>query len=331
MAAIEVKERLAQDVGQWVADGLIDAKAADLLHERWSQPSLGLSQIIKYIGYSGGLLAFFGLLGLVGAMSSSAGVAAVELTGAGGGMLWWGVQLALDVRGRYAQSSKMVLALGFVTFALGCGVLASALGMNKTTSVFASGLLALPVAFGLAYRFRNTFLLILGLLGFYHWVGSWSSMLGRSTYTLEVQDPYLMMGAASLGAALGAAHRRLFPHAPPSFAHGWEAVGLTYLNLSLLILSIGWHHHLAALWVFAWAVVGIAQIVAGARLHDGVFTGFGVTAIIINLYTRYFEKFWDQTDAGLFFFVGGVGLFGTGFAIEWWARRTFALATEDAR
>jgi hypothetical protein len=330
VAATDVKQRLAQDVGQWVADGLIDAKAAELLRERWSQPSLGLSQIIKYIGYSGGLLALFGLLGLVGARSSSAGVAAVELTGVGGGLLWWGVQLALDGRGRYAQSSKMVVALGFVTFALGCGVLANALGMSQMASVFASGLLALPVAFGLAYRFRNTFLLILGLLGFYHWVGSWSSMLGRSTYSIEVQDPYLMMVAAGLGAAFGAAHRRLFPHTAPSFAHCWEAVGLTYLNLSLLILSIGWHHNLAALWIVVWAVAGVAQIVAGARLHDGVFTGFGVTAVIINLYTRYFEKFWDQTDAGLFFFIGGVSLFGTGFAIEWWARRNPALRTEDA-
>lgn len=331
MAASEVKERLAQDVGQWVADGLVDAQAAELLRERWSQPGLGLSQIIKYIGYAGGLLAFFGLLGLVGAISSSKGFAAVELTGVGGGLLWWGVQLGGDGRGRYAQSSKMVLALGFVTFALGCGVLTSALGMSQTASLFCSGLLALPVAFGLAYRFRNTFLLILGLLGFYHWVGSWSSMLGRSTYALQVQDPQLMMVAAGLGAGFGAAHRRLFPHTLPSFAHSWEAVGLTYLNLSLLILSIGWHSHLAALWIAVWAVAGVAQILLGARWHDGVFTGFGVTALAINLYTRYFEKFWDQTDAGLFFFLGGVGLFATGFAIEWWARRSPALQAEEVR
>ena len=79
MPTSEVKERLAQDVGQWVSDGLVDAQTADRLRERWAEPSLGLSQIIRYVGYSGGLLAFFGLLGLVGAMSNSKGVAAVEL------------------------------------------------------------------------------------------------------------------------------------------------------------------------------------------------------------------------------------------------------------
>jgi hypothetical protein len=155
-------------------------------------------------------------------------------------------------------------------------------------------------------------------------------MIGRSTYSVGVQDPYVMTCAAALGAAFGAAHGRWFAHTPRAFAHAWEAVGLTYANLSLLILSAGWHNEHAAAWIVVWGLAGVGQIIVGARLQDAVFTGFGVTAVAINLYTRYYERFWDQTDAGLFFLIGGALLFGTGFAIEWAARRSAAPAAEGA-
>lgn len=319
MASSSVRERLAQDVGQWLTDGLVDAATADLLRERWDQPGLGMAQIVKWLGYAGGLFALFGLFGLVAAMSGSQGVAALELAAVGGGLLWWGVRLAQDPRGRQIQSSKVVLALGYAAFAAGAGVGADAAGLKEAAALVAAGFVALPVAFGLAYAFRNTFLLVLGLISLYHWVGAGSSMVGRSTYALEVQDPRVMALAALLGAAFGAAHGRLVPSALPSFRSAWAALGLTYLNLSLLILTVTGHQQVA--WIAVWALAGVGQIVAGARLQQAVFTGFGVTALAINLFTRYFERFWDQLDAGLFFLAGGALLFGVGLAVERQARQ----------
>lgn len=49
------------------------------------------------------------------------------------------------------------------------------------------GLTSLPVAFALAYRFENGFLLVLAILGVFHWLGSWHSMIGRSTYAFDIQ------------------------------------------------------------------------------------------------------------------------------------------------
>ncbi len=68
--------------------------------------------------------------------------------------------------------------------------------------------------------------------------------------------------------------------------------------------------------IVVWALAAIMQIVAGARLHNPLLTGFGVTALGINLYTRYFENFWSRMDAGVFFVLGGSALFAAGLLCE---------------
>jgi hypothetical protein len=324
MASKAVKDLLAQDVGQWVTDGLLGPETAAVLRERWGQPGLGLQQIVRAFAFSGGLLAFFGLLGLLAAISSSEAVAAVLLLAVGAGLLAFGVRLYRDPRGRYAASCNVVLALGLTAHTLGVGTVCHLAGLRDSRLVAAAGLFALPAAFGLAYRYRNPFLLLLGVLAGFHWLGSWSQMLGRSTYALWVEDPRTMCGAALLAVGAGVLQQRLVRETGPRFHLIYQSTGLVYLNLSLLILTIDRQHGEALGWILAWTAAGLLQLAAGARLHSALFTGFGVTALAVNLYTRYFERFWDALDAGLFFLLGGAALFAAGYAFERRLRREVA-------
>jgi hypothetical protein len=316
MARRAVRERLGQDVGAWLMDGLISKETHDLLRRRYDAKALGIGQAIQYLGISGGLLVFFGLLGIVGALSESTGVIAFLLLAVGGGLTAGGIHLAADPRGRYTMSCKVVLALGVASAALGVAAAVDALGAKDEAVIVAAGTLMLPVVVFLAYRFANIFLLILGLLGFFHWVGSWTAMWGRSAYVIFIEDPRLMCVAALLAVGAGVWHEIYLRERTGRFYQAYEALGLAYLNLSLLILSIFPEGGSQLPWVLAFAAAGIAQIVAGARLHNGLFTGFGVTALAVNLYTRYFEYFWERTHKGVFFLVGGVSLLGAGLACE---------------
>ncbi len=165
---------------------------------------------------------------------------------------------------------------------------------------------------------------MLGLLGLFHWVGSWSAMAGRSTYELDVQDPKLMAAVSLAAFFFGLWHE----HALPSrgrFSLAYQAVSLFYLNTSLLILSIDtpWSERASSAlpWVLLLTVVALAQLVAGARLHNGRLLGFGVTFTFINGFTRYAETFWSATGKGTFFLVGGVLVFAAGAALELVLRR----------
>ena len=97
----------------------------------------------------------------------------------------------------------------------------------------------------------------------------------------------------------------------------WEltyVVGLLYLFMSLWLLSIfgnlanidtWWHIRQISL--FYWGI--ISAIVAGLFLLYGLKTReviareFGITFLLIFIYTKYFEYFWDHTNKTVFFII----------------------------
>src|SRR5438094_74117 len=102
---------------------------------------------------------------------------------------------------------------------------------------------------------------------------------------------------------------------PGRFHLVYQATALVYLNLSLLILSI-YPHATVVAWIAVFSVAAVGEIVAGGRLKNPLLMGFGVTALAIDLFTRYFERMWDTLSQGLFFVVGGLLLMGFGASVE---------------
>ena len=237
------------------------------------------------------------------AASASAVVSGFFLALVAAGFLFAGVRLALDKLGRYRWSSRMVLALGALMFAGAVGLLLHGFDVQDDRLAFTLGLLLIPAIGALAYVYRITFLLIVALLGFFHWVGSWETMWGRSTYALEIQDPRLMALAGLTAIGVGLWHERALREQTGRFFAAYESLGLVYLNLSLLILSID--SPISAGTPFAWVlvltVVTLVEIVAGAGLQNRLILGFGVTFTFINGFTRFSEHFWNPRAKGLFF------------------------------
>jgi len=312
----ETEERLAEDVQLWLADGLISTDTAFVLRQRYGAPGFGWATLVKYLGISGGLFAFLGILGFVTAISGSKGFGGFVLTLLGGAGLFWGLRLARDAQDRYALSSKIVTALGAVALASGAGLTGAALELGDSAILVFTGAVVVPLLTALAYQNKNPFLLIVAVLALFHWVGTWDQMWGHSTYEIDVQDPKLMSAAALLVFGIGCWHERAVYQKMPRFYRVYQALGLFYFNLSLLILSIDGSTQKCLPWVIALTLAGIAQIALGARLHNGLVLGFGVTTVVIDVFTRYYERFWDTLDKGLFFLLGGLVLFGLGFALE---------------
>jgi uncharacterized membrane protein len=311
--SLDVKQRLAGDVALWQADGIIDAETRARLQARYDAPGFGLASAIKYLGIAGGMLAGFGLLGLVAALSGSAGFAAALLAGVGAFLTWGGIRLGRDARARYVHSSRIVLALGVVMWACGAGVAANAAHLDEVVTTFVVGLAVVPLALVLAYRERNGFLLLLATLALFHWVGAWNGMIGRSTYATEIDDPRVMAAVALGVYGLGVWHERF--DRLPGFHLVYQATALVYLDLSLLILSI-YPSATAGPYIALLTVAALAQIVWGARRKSSLAMGFGVTALGVDLFTRYFERMWSEMGKGLFLVVGGVLLVAFGAAVE---------------
>lgn len=99
------------------------------------------------------------------------------------------------------------------------------------------------------------------------------------------------------------------------FSDFWEltyVIGLLYLFMSLWLISIFGNYGTIDSWwkvkqisLFYWGiiagVVAIGFLFYGLKSKDVIAREFGITFLLIFIYTKYFEYFWDNTNHTLFF------------------------------
>ena len=162
-------------------------------------------------------------------------------------------------------------------------------------------------------RFASLFFLL--ALG--NWFGAETGYVsGWGAYWLGMNYPirFVLFGGALLALCYGAQsllrQRQLFTVS--------KAMGLTYLFIALWILSIfgnydadSWYQVSQARllpWGLLFAVAAGVCIFISLKTDDGMLRGFGLTFLAINLYTRFFEFFWNGMHKVLFFLILAVSL-----------------------
>lgn len=313
----KLKEFLSEEIALWRREGWIRSEAHEVLKGRYEVEPIGLSGVLRYTGIAGGSLMALGMTSSLSVLAGGSGGLGVMLALIAAAALGFGLKLTRDPLDRYPQSARALLIVGMLMLGGALVAFGSSAHLRGAQGVVVLGSLWVATMIGLAYYSRNTFLLTMGLLGLYHWIGAWHGMLGHSTYALEIQDPRLMAGVAAILAGLGIAHDRL--GYPPSFGVAIRSVSLLYFNTSLLILSIHTFGETAdsrLLYVGLAAAGGIAQLIVGARFHDNTFSGFGLTFLGIQMFTRFFERFWDALSKGVFFLAAGLLFLLAGLGLE---------------
>lgn len=125
------------------------------------------------------------------------------------------------------------------------------------------------------------------------------------------------------------------------FAFFWEqtyVVGLLYLFLSLWLISIFGNYgsidkwmHIGQMSLFYWGLISGAVAAAfmlyGLKNNDAIAREFGITFLIIFIYTKYFEYFWDHTNKTLFFAI----LAGSFWLIGRKAEKIWNIRSRDER
>lgn len=313
---------LSREATDWHQQGLIDRPLFDLLLQRYARRGEILATLLKWLG----LFAIFQLglavLASVALLANSATLAATLLALTSAGLWYGGVRMATNPRRLYPYTGAILvtasLAGVFGSLLLGFIAQNGPIGHPPiaTLMLVTSALGALT-----AYRYYLRWPLLLALLLFFHGLGAWHTYGGRGAYFADIQDPKSMALIALGTILLGVWHERRLERGRLRRGAGFGGLyiifGLLYLNLSLWFLTLP--HGLLA-WVLLFTAATIAQIVAGARLHDARFTGFGIVFLAINLYTRYFEHFWDQLPLGVFLLVGGALAMALGYLFERWSQ-----------
>lgn len=210
-------------------------------------------------------------------------------------------------------SNEALLFLGVISTAFAIAYLGKAF---DTGSGHFSLLLLLAAivyaALGLAFPSRQVW--VFGLLSLGSWFGAETGYVsGWGAYYLGMNYPLRFV---LFGIALVIAGHVIFSRWPDrrDFQHVTHVMGLTYLFIALWILSIFGNYGDIDLWynaaqfeLFHWAllfgIAALAAIVYGVKNDDAASRGFGITFLFINLYTRFFEYFWENTHKAIFFSV----------------------------
>ncbi len=187
-------------------------------------------------------------------------------------------------------------------------------------------LLACVLYAAIALAARSVLVWVFAVLSFGGWLGTYTGYVsGWGSYYLGMNWPlrFVLLGGVLIAAA------RSFPAVPrlAFLERATQSLGLLYLFVSLWILSIFGDHDSIESWtkvrqiellhwslLFALAAGGAIWL--GLRRDDAMLRGYGLVFLAINIYTRFFEMFWDNLHKGVFFAVLGVSLWFLGRRAE---------------
>lgn len=165
----------------------------------------------------------------------------------------------------------------------------------------------------LAFFFRSKLIWIFMLISLGAWFGTETGYMSRDNlYFLGMNYPlrFVLFGLVLTTIALLLKNVRKFR----VFQLTTYVSGMVYLFVSLWLISVFGNFGSLDQWygikqisLFYWALISAAacviSIAAGLKFRDEVAREFGITFLFLNLYTRYFEYFWDTWHKALFFSV----------------------------
>ncbi|MBB6500636.1 DUF2157 domain-containing protein [Pedobacter cryoconitis] len=165
----------------------------------------------------------------------------------------------------------------------------------------------------LAYIFKSRLIWIFVLISLGAWFGTETGYLSRDNlYFLGMNYPlrFVFFGLALTLISLSLKKVKAF-----SFFYDTTYIcGMIYLFISLWLISVFGNFGTLDKWygikqisLFYWAIISavacVTSIFVGLKFRDDIAREFGITFLFINLYTRYFEYFWDSWHKALFFSV----------------------------
>ncbi|MGY4386332.1 hypothetical protein ACVWYN_003385 [Pedobacter sp. UYP24] len=185
-------------------------------------------------------------------------------------------------------------------------------------SVFIYGLLA--------YIFQSRLIWVFALISLGAWFGTETGYISRwNWYFIGMNYPlrFVFFGLIITAASFlisKSQKLRIF------FQVNYIA-GMVYFFCSLWLLSVFGNFGTLEEWysvkqlsLFYWGIISAAasliSIFIGLKYRDDIAREFGITFLFLNLYTRYFEYFWDSWNKALFFSVLAISFWFIGRRAE---------------
>ena len=240
------------------------------------------------------------------------------------GLYRWGIHRRTTDPG-HAYRNEAIFFLGVLATAGAIAQLGRAI--DTGSGHFSLLILLSTLIYGvLAYVLESHLIWIFSLASLGGWMGTETGYLsGWGAYSLGMNYPlrFVLFGGLLTATALALEHHPTLGR----LSRSTLAMGLLYLFIALWIMSIFGNYGDLHQWervkqieLFHWSLLfGLAAcgaIYHGLTYGDEMTKGYGLTFLCINLYTRFFELFWNTLHKAMFFALLGVSFWYLGTKAE---------------
>lgn len=332
-------EFLHDTIDEWEDNGTVNAETAETLRNSFAVRPFDWKRLALYSFWFaiastviavGTTLADDALLAWIQSLFLSSNLALCVFFGAAAtGLYAWG----LWRRRKSPQSvfsNEALLFLGVLLTAVSIAFFGKTIYTDEGhfSLIF---LLSTAIYAALAFWFPSRLVWVFALLALGTWFGTETGYVsGWGAYFLGMNYPVRFVGFGLLLLLVAFVFKRI-PRMQEFFKPTY-VLGLLYLFIALWIMSIFgnygdmdvWEHtpQIELLhWGLVFGAAALAAIVYGLKQDDATSRGFGVTFLFINLYTKYFEFFWNGTHKAIFFIIMAVSF----AAIGRWAEKIWNL------
>lgn len=321
-------------IEHWSRSGLLDEKTAGALEQDIEIVPFDWKRLAKYSFWAaiicvitavGAVLADQVLLALLESIFHAPYILKFFALSILAALIYWAGIRRRKIHPHKVFSNEAILFLGVMTTA---GAIYNLGRAFDTGSGHFSLLLLLSffVYGSLGYYFKSNLVWLFALVSLGSWMGTETGYAsGWGAYYLGMNYPlrFVLLGALLTGIALSLERKNWFEF----FFRSTLGMGLLYLFIALWIMSIFGNYGDMTSWskvkqieLFHWSLLfGLASagaIFHGLKFNNGMTKGFGITFLLINFYTRFFEYFWDSVHKAIVFALLGVSFWFLGSYAE---------------
>lgn len=311
---------LSNTISEWETTGTITKETAESLRNSYSIRTFDYKKLAEYSFWIAIICAIISvaaliaddlLIDLIESLFSSSNMGLSLTFAALSALIYYMGLKRRQKRPEKIFSNEVIIFAGVLFTAASIAYFGKAIdtGSGHFSILF---LLSTVIYSCLALWFPSQLVWFFALLSLGSWFGTETGyMSGWGAYFLGMNYPlrFILFGSVLVGISFLFKNSRLY-----AFHKSTYTMGLLYLFISLWILSIFGNYGDMDTWydvkqieLFHWgllfALVAIAAIYYGLKYDDYTSRSFGITFLFINLYTKYFEYFWDTTHKALFFFI----------------------------
>lgn len=331
MSAVGDNRSIRAELQILVQKGLLTANDAQPLIARYPASDWDVLVLIRWFTILGAVTAGVGGVWLLSTVINGLRLGEAGLLLATGALVW-GARYLRQTRRLIKTAAALELLAGF-----------SLQGLTFVLAIdFSSGSGNWPLLVGIqaalltvfAYALRNRLVLIHAAVCFYTALGA-NTAYAYGGYWLQMKAPARFLAAGLALLAVSWLHATRLRGALQSFSRVYAHVGLLSVHLALWFFAVfgyfdessgvSWSDSAGERLMFSvlWAMVSVACLWLAGRLGQRILRGYGLTFLIINAYTFYFQFVVANSAEGWFLhlLITGGSLMFLGVSLERSLRR----------